>query len=291
MQEFLQYLFSGITSGAIYAIIAVGYSMLYNSTELINFAQGEFVMIGGMSFMTLWGVFKLPLPLAIALSVAVTALCGLVFERFAIRTAKKDSHVVLIIITVGASIFIRGAAMILWGKEPHSLPQFSDIPPFNIAGAFMVFQSVWIIAAAIIIAVALDLFYRRSLTGKAMTACAISMKAASLTGIPAGFMVLLAFLISSSTGAVAGAMIGPVTMCSYDMGTVLGLKGFCSAMLGGLGSLWGSIAGGLLLGVLESMGAGYISSGVKDAIAFLSLLLILYLRPGGLFGKKEIKRF
>lgn len=291
MQEFLQYIFSGITSGAIYAIIAVGYSMLYNSTELINFAQGEFVMIGGMSLMTFWGVLKIPLPLSIMLAVAVTALCGLIFERLAIRTASKDNHVVLIIITVGASIFLRGAAMVIWGKEPHSMAQFSSIPPINIGGAFIVSQSLWIMAATIIIAIALDFFYRRSLTGKAMTACAINMRAASLTGIPAGFMVLLAFLISSSTGAVAGAMIGPVTMCSYDMGTVLGLKGFCSAMLGGLGSLWGSIAGGLILGILESMGAGYISSGVKDATAFIALLLILYFRPGGLFGKKEVKRF
>lgn len=291
MQELLQYLFTGITSGAIYAIIAVGYSMLYNSTELINFAQGEFVMIGGMSLMTFWGVLKIPLPFSILLAVAVTALCGLIFERLAIRTAKKDNHVVLIIITVGASIFLRGAAMILWGKEPHSVAQFTSFPPINIGGAVIVFQSLWIIIAALIIAVALDFFYRRSLTGKAMTACAINMRAARLTGIPAGFMVLLAFVISSSTGAVAGSMIGPITMCSYDMGTVLGLKGFCAAMLGGLGSLWGSIAGGIILGILESLGAGYISSGVKDATAFLALLMILYFRPGGLFGKKDIKRF
>lgn len=291
MQEFLQYLFTGITSGAIYAIIAVGYSMLYNSTELINFAQGEFVMIGGMSLMTFWTVLKIPLPIAILLAIAVTALCGLVFERLAIRNVKKDNHVVLIIITVGASIFLRGAAMILWGKEPHSVTQFSSFSPLKIGGAVIVFQSVWIIIATLIIAVALGYFYKRSLTGKAMTACAINMRAASLTGIPAGFMVLLAFVISSSTGAVAGAMIGPVTMCSYDMGTVLGLKGFCAAMLGGLGSLWGSIAGGIILGILESLGAGYISSGVKDATAFFALLMILYFRPGGLFGKKEIKRF
>lgn len=291
MQEFFQYLFTGITSGAIYAIIAVGYSMLYNSTELINFAQGEFVMIGGMSLMTFWTVLKIPLPIAILLAIAVTALCGLVFERLAIRNVKKGNHVVLIIITVGASIFLRGAAMILWGKEPHSVSQFSPFPPLKIGGAVIVFQSVWIIIATLIIAVALGFFYKRSLTGKAMTACAINMRAASLTGIPAGFMVLLAFVISSSTGAVAGAMIGPVTMCSYDMGTVLGLKGFCAAMLGGLGSLWGSIAGGIILGILESLGAGYISSGVKDATAFFALLMILYFRPGGLFGKKEIKRF
>lgn len=291
MQEFLQYLFSGITSGAIYAIIAVGYSMLYNSTELINFAQGEFVMIGGMSFMTFWGVLKVPLPLSIVLAIAVTALCGLLFERLAIRTAKKDNHVVLIIITVGASIFLRGAAMVGWGKEPHNVAQFANIPPLNIGGAVIVIQSILIIAAVLVIALALDFFYRRSLTGKAMTACAISHRAASLTGIPAGFMILLAFVISSSTGALAGVMIGPVTMCSYDMGTVLGLKGFCSAMLGGLGSLWGSIAGGIILGLLESFGAGYVSSGAKDATAFVALLLILYFRPGGLFGKKIVKRF
>ncbi len=291
MQEFLQYLFSGITSGAIYAIIAVGYSMLYNSTELINFAHGEFVMIGGMSFMTFWGVLKLPLPVALVLAVAVTALSGLLFERLALRTVKKDNHIVLIIITVGASIFLRGVAMMYWGKEPHSINQFSSLPPFNIGGAVIVAQSLWIILATVAIAVALDFFYRKTLTGKAMTACAINVRAASLTGIPAGFMILLAFVISSSTGAVAGVMIGPVTMCAYDMGTSLGIKGFCAAMLGGLGSLWGAVAGGIILGVLEAMGAGYGSSGIKDATAFIALLLILYLRPGGLFGKKAVKRF
>lgn len=291
MQEFLQYLFSGITSGAIYAIIAVGYSMLYNSTELINFAHGEFVMIGGMSFMTFWGGMKLPLPVAIVLALAVTALAGLLFERLALRKAGRNNHIVLIIITVGASIFLRGAAMLYWGKEPHSINQFSSFAPINIGGAVIVPQSIWIILTVVLTAVALDFFYRKSLTGKAMTACAINVRAASLTGIPAGFMILLAFVISSVTGAVAGVMIGPVTMCAYDMGTSLGIKGFCAAMLGGLGSLWGSIAGGIMLGVLESMGAGYGSSGIKDATAFIALLMILYFRPGGLFGKKEVKRF
>jgi branched-chain amino acid transport system permease protein len=142
-----------------------------------------------------------------------------------------------------------------------------------------------------IIVVSLQVFYKRTLTGKAMQACAISKRAALLLGIPAERMVLLAFAMSAALGAVGGVIISPITMCTYDMGTLLGLKGFCAAMLGGLGSSWGAVAGGLLLGMLEALGVGFISSSLKDAIAFLLLLLILYVRPAGLFGAKAIHRF
>lgn len=290
-QELLQYLFSGITNGAIYAVIAIGFSMLYSTTELINFAHGEFVMLGALSLVTLWGGFGLPLPLAFILSVFGVALTGLVFERLAIRTVRKPDHIVLIIITVGASIFLRGISMLLWGKDAYSLPAFTDHQPLDLAGARLLTQSIWIVVIALICAILLHLFFKKTLTGKAMEATAISKKAAWLTGIPSEKMILLAFFFSTGMGAVAGIIIAPITMVSYDMGTMLGLKGFCAAMLGGLGSLWGSILGGLLLGILESFGVGIFSSSLKDAIAFLVLLLILYVRPGGIIMAKDVKRF
>lgn len=290
-QELLQYLFSGITNGAIYAVIAIGFSMLYSTTELINFAHGEFVMLGALSLVTLWGGFGLPLPLAFILSVFGVALTGLVFERLAIRTVRKPDHIVLIIITVGASIFLRGISMLLWGKNAYSLPAFTDHQPLDLAGARLLTQSIWIVVIALICAILLHLFFKKTLTGKAMEATAISKKAAWLTGIPSEKMILLAFFFSTGMGAVAGIIIAPITMVSYDMGTMLGLKGFCAAMLGGLGSLWGSILGGLLLGILESFGVGIFSSSLKDAIAFLVLLLILYVRPGGIIMAKDVKRF
>ncbi len=291
VQEFLQYIFSGVTNGAIYAVIAVGFSMLYSSTELINFAHGEFVMLGALSLVTLWGGFGLPLPVSFVLSVAGVALAGLLFERLAIRPVRKPDHIVLIIITVGASIFLRGIGMLIWGKDAHSVPPFTDHAPIDLAGAKLLPQSVWIVFIALLCVTLLHLFLKKTLTGKAMEATAISKKAAWLAGIPSEKMVLLAFCFSTGIGAVAGVIIAPVTMCGYDMGGMLGLKGFCAAMLGGLGSLWGSILGGFLLGILESLGVGFFSSSLKDAIAFLLLLLILYARPGGIIMAKNVKRF
>ena len=291
MQEILQYLFSGVTSGAIYAVIAVGFSMLYNSTELINFAHGEFVMLGALSMVTLSGPLQLPLIPAFLISVIGVACVGMLFERLAIRTVRQPNPIVLIIITVGASIFLKGVGMLIWGKDAHTIPPFTDHPPLDIAGAKLLSQSIWIVLTVLLMAAGLHLFYKKTLTGKAMEACAISKKAAWLVGIPSKFMTLLAFGLSTGMGAVAGVIIAPITMSSYDMGTLLGLKGFCAAMLGGLGSLWGSIIGGLLLGILESLGVGLVSSGLKDATAFLLLLLILYVRPGGIISSANVERF
>ncbi len=291
LQELLQYLFSGITNGVIYGVIAVGFSMLYSSTELINFAHGEFVMLGALGLVTLWGGLGIPLPVAFLLAVVGVAGIGFLFERLAIRTVRKPNPIVLVIITVGASIFLRGIGMLTWGKDSFSVPAFSDHDPVDVAGAKLLSQSIWIVVIALFFVVFLHLFFKRTLTGKAMVACAISKKAAWLTGIPSERMVLLAFLLSTGMGAVAGIIIAPITMCSYDMGTMLGLKGFCAAMLGGLGSLWGSILGGFILGILESLGVGFFSSSLKDAIAFFLLLLILYVRPGGIIMAKDVKRF
>jgi branched-chain amino acid transport system permease protein len=219
------------------------------------------------------------------------AITGVLFERTAIRTVRKPDHIVLIIITVGASIFLRGMAMLIWGKDAHSVPPFSDHPPVDLAGAKLLPKAFGLFLLHFYVRLLLHLFFRKTLTGKAMEATAISKKAAWLTGIPSEKMILLAFFFSTGMGAIAGIIIAPITMCSYDMGTMLGLKGFCAAMLGGLGSLWGSILGGLLLGIMESFGVGLVSSSLKDAIAFLILLLILYIRPGGIIMAKDVKRF
>jgi len=291
MQEFLQYFFSGITNGAIYAVIAIGYSMLYNSTELINFAHGEFVMLGALTMVTLSGVMHFPLIPSMILTIMCVTGVGLIFERLAIRTVKHPEHIVLIIITVGASIFLRGVGMILWGKDSHSIPPFSAHPPLDIGGAKLLSQSLWIIAIFLFTAVGLQVFYKKTLTGKAMEANAISKRAAWIVGIPSRLMVSLAFGLSAAMGAVAGIIIAPITMCGYDMGTMIGLKGFCAAMLGGLGSLWGALIGGFLLGILEAFGVGFVSSGLKDATAFLLLLLILYVRPGGIISALDVRRF
>ena len=291
MQELLQYFFSGITNGAIYAVIAIGFSVLYSSTDLINFAHGEFVMLGSLCMVTFFTTVHLPLAAAMAATIVCLALAGLAFERLAIRSVKHPEPIVLIIITVGASIFLRGIGMILWGKDTFSMPPFSSHPPLDIAGAKLLSQSIWIMGIFLLATVGLHLFLKKTLTGKAMEANAISKRAAWIVGIPSKYMVMLAFGLSTAMGGLAGVIIAPITMSSYDMGTMLGLKGFCAAMLGGLGSLWGALIGGFLLGILEAMGVGIVSSGLKDATAFLLLLLILYVKPGGIISAANASRF
>ena len=291
MQELLQYLFSGVTNGAVYAVIALGFSMLFNTTGLINFAHGEFVMLGAMGLTTLWKGFHLPLPVAFVLSVTGVALVGALLDRLALRNVRKPHPIVLVIITIGASILIRGIAMPVWGKDARSVPPFTPHAPFELAGATLLPQSLWILGLVVVTVAALQYFYRRTLTGKAMEACAVSRKAASILGIPEDRMVLLAFAMSAAMGGIGGVLLAPLTMSSYDMGMGLGLKGFCAAMLGGLGSSWGALLGGLLLGILEALGVGFFSSGLKDAVAFILLLVILYVRPGGILGAKTVQRF
>ncbi len=289
--QILQYLISGVTNGAIYAVIALGFTIIFNASEVINFAQGEFVMLGGMTVIALDGIGPLPLGLSFVLAVLAVTLVGIVLERFTIRPSKSSNPITLIIITVGASIFLRGVAMMLWGKDSFGLRPFTGAIPIHLAGATLVPQSLWVLGVTVVIMAGLQFFYKHTITGKAMRACAFNRRAASLVGISVNRMVLVSFALSAAIGAAAGIVIVPITLCGYDVGIMLGLKGFCAAVLGGLGSSPGSILGGFLLGVLEALGAGLISSGFKDAIAFFLLLLVLFLRPSGLLGPREIKRF
>jgi branched-chain amino acid transport system permease protein len=286
--QILQYLIGGITKGSIYSIVALGFTIIYNSTEIINFAQGEFVMLGALFMVTFSSL--LPMPLAFLTAVVAVTIIGMVFDLAVVRPAKSASPVTLIIITIGASIFIRGVSMLAWGTDPYPIQPFSGDEPIMIRGATIIPQTVWIIGTTCVILVALHLFFEHTITGKAMRACAVNRRAASLLGIRVKRMILLTFALSGALGAVAGIIISPITFATYDMGVMLGLKGFCGAVIGGLGSVVGSIVGGLVLGILESLGAGLISSAYKDAIAFVILLLVLFIRPTGLFGAGEIKR-
>jgi len=282
--QILQYVLTGITVGSIYAIIALGFSLIYSATGIINFAQGEFVMLGAMISVALIGKGHLPMPLAIVLAVLITGLLGGLLGRSAVHRLKKASPISLIIVTIGASTFFKGCAMILWGKDALPLPAFSAGDSINIGGASIVPQSLWILGITCVVLLAVFLFSERTIFGKAMRASAVNKHGAALVGIDVNSMVVWAFSISASIGAVGGAIIAPITMASYDMGMMLGLKGFCAAILGGLGSSGGAIAGGLILGLVESLGAGLISSSYKDAIAFIILLIILLVKPSGLIG-------
>ena len=289
-EQILQYILSGLSTGAIYALIGIGFAIIYNSTSIINFAQGEFVMLGGMLSMFFYTALQLPFPLAIIFSIVVATAVGILFERLAINPLKDAEPIILVIITIGGSILIRGIAMLIWGKDTHALPMFSGNEPPSVWGATIMPQNLWIFGITLIIIIANRLFFHHSIIGKAMRACSFNRLASNLVGIDVKHMVLFSFAISSAMGATAGIIIAPLTMTSYDVGVMLGLKGFCAAIIGGMSSGMGTVIGGLVVGILESLGAGLISSGYKDAIAFIILLLILFIKPEGLFAKGEVER-
>lgn len=290
--QIIQYLFTGLTLGGIYALIALGFVIIYTVTGHINFAQGEFVMLGALITVSLFGTSVTGLPLlAAALSaVVIVGVFGCIFERAVFNPARNSSIVTVIIITLGASIAIRGTALLIWGSSSYFIPSFGPFYSFKFMGASMSFQTIWVLAVSIAVVTVLFLFFERTLTGKALKACAVNRLAASLMGISPGRMSLLSFLMSAVIGAAAGIVIAPITTATYDMGLMLGLKGFVAAVFGGLNSVTGAVIGGFVLGICEAMGAGLLSSGYKDAIAFIVLLIVLFKFPSGIMAKSAGKR-
>lgn len=289
LSQFLQFLFSGVTVGATYALAALGFTLIYNASNVINFAQGEFIMLGGMLayFFMQSGV---PMPLAILLAIAIPALVGVALEKLAIEPARDAEVVTLIIITIGASLVIRGLVQIWLGKGAHSYPAFSGSEPLRIGGATLLPQSLWVLGITALVVVALWYFFSRTLAGKAILATSCNPLAAQLVGINTQWVLLVSFALSAALGAIGGVLLTPITLTSYDVGIMLGLKGFVAAVVGGLGNGLGAVVGGLLVGIIEAMAAGYISSAYKDAIPFILILFILFFMPRGIFGAKVTER-
>jgi len=288
--QLFQYLITGITVGSVYAMVAVGFNIIYNVTEIINFAQGEFVMLGGLIMVFFHVAMGLPLIIAFPATVILVTLVGILLDRLAIRPIRRPSVLTLIIATIAATILIKGAAMLIWGKDPYDLPAFSGRDPITLFGAVIQPQYLWVIGFLIVIVIALSIFFDRTIVGKAMSACADNPNAASLVGINVNQMILLSFALSAAIGAVAGITITPISLMEYDRGAMLAVKGFGAAILGGLGSFPGAILGGLIMGTIESFGAGLISSGYKDAFALIVLLIVLFFRPSGILGSIEISK-
>ncbi|KFI29984.1 branched-chain amino acid ABC transporter permease [Haematobacter massiliensis] len=289
MPEFLQFIFSGVTVGAVYALVALGFTIIYNASDVVNFAQGEFVMLGGMItwFAHAAGV---PLPLAALIAIVVTAAVGVAINKLAIEPARGAPVVSIIIITIGVSIFIQGGAQVVFDKQIHSFPAFSGDAPLRIGGATILPQSLWVICGAIAVFVGLWVFFTRTLLGRAVLATSNNRLAAQLVGINTTFVMTLSFALSAAIGALAGVLATPITLTAYSVGIGFALKGFAAAMLGGMGNPKGALVGGFLLGLIEALTAGYLSSQYKDAVAFVMILLVLFVRPQGLFGRKSTER-
>jgi branched-chain amino acid transport system permease protein len=284
---FVQYIFSGITSGSIYAIVAIGFNIIYNTTGIINFAQGEFVMLGGMIAISLSTV--MPLPAAIALAVCITAVVGALLQIIFIRWLKEPTVLQMIIITIGLSILLREAALHIWDEQVRSLPYFTgnEISSIRILGAYVSPQVLWVLGVCAGVVLCLNLFFSFTIAGKAMRACAASPVAASLCGINTKNMITLSFVVSAAIGALAGCVVSPITQTHYECGAPLAIKGFSVAIIGGLGNSTGAVAAGLILGVLEAFSVSVLPMAYKDVVTICILLLVLFIKPTGLFGKKE----
>jgi branched-chain amino acid transport system permease protein len=288
LPQIIQYCFAGITVGSIYAIVAIGFNIIYNTTGIINFAQGEFLIVGAMIAAGLSPV--VPLPVAIVLAVLLTTLLGGLIEIVFIRRVRDASVLRLIVITIGISILMREAMLHIWDEKVRSLPYFtgSEVSTVAVLGAHISPQVLWVLGVCAVIVAGLTIFFRFTLTGRAMRACADNRMAARLCGINDRWMVTLSFMLSAGIGALAGCVISPVTQTQYDMGAPLAIKGFTVAILGGLGNSMAAVAAGLLLGLMEAFMVSQFDAAYKEAVSIVVLLLILIFRPSGLFGRSEI---
>jgi branched-chain amino acid transport system permease protein len=280
-----------LSIGAIYAIVAMGFNIIHNATGIVNFTQCEFISLGGMFMYTFVILLGMPLVLSFFLSMTGVTLIGALIERGPIRYARSQTVIVLIFLTIGLSGTIRGTAQQVWGTDNVGVPSFSGEAPIRlIGGAAILPQHLWIFGITVAVMFLLRYFFKSTTMGKAMRATAVNRRAAVLVGIPVNRMVLFSFALSGALGAVAGMIIAPISTTSYDTGIMLGLKGFAAAILGGYGNFAGAIVGGVLLGTMESLGAGLISSQYKDAIAFFALILVLFVKPSGIMGAGEVDR-
>ncbi|MDD3802687.1 branched-chain amino acid ABC transporter permease [Desulfuromonas thiophila] len=283
--DFLQFFLGGLTSGAIYALIALGFCVVHNTMGIVNFVQVDFVTLGGMCLFS--ALFSLGLPMAAGLPLALllVALVAMLLERIGLRPARSSDPLVLIFLTVGLSIILRGAISLIWGKNRMALPPLTPDRPIALLGATVLPQTLWILLLTLLAIGLLSLFFYRTSLGLAMRAVACNPTAAAVVGIAAGRVRLASYALAGALGGLAGVLVTPITTLSYDVGVLLGLKGFAAAILGGFGSFPGAIVGGVGLGLLEAFSAGYLSSAYKDVVAFVVLLLVLALRPQGLLGR------
>ena len=282
----LQMLTAGLAMGSIYALVALGFVLIFNAVGVVNFAQGEFVMVPAFVAVALIDVLHLPYPLMFLLTVIFMGVFGLIFQRIAYYPLRNRSFLPVVISTIGVSIFLRNGAQIVFGAEPELLARPTPPDVLHLGGVFVDPQYVVIVAVTAVLLVFQYYFFEKTSLGKKMQATAQDKDMARLLGIRVATMIAFTFIYSSILGAVAGILVGPVFYVTKEMGAMLGLKAFCATIVGGFGSVPGAILGGLFLGIVEVFASFYISSGYRDAFAFIILILVLLFRPQGFFGEK-----
>lgn len=290
MTDFFQILLSGIGAGAIYALIAIGFSIVYKATKAINFAQGEFLMVGGIVASVLYEKYDWPLLLAAAAVVLLGAVLGAATDLVAVRFLRRPDPLTITIGTVGIGIATKAIVLLKTQGQSYSLPSFSSSKPIEVGGALLAPQTIWNVALAVVGVVLLALFFARTRWGVSLRASADDRETAAAFGTSFTAATMWAFALSGALAALAGVAITPVTLMSYQHGTEFGLIGFTAAILGGLGSMQGAIVGGLVVGVSEALVGGYLTSTYASGTAFAILLLVLFIRPSGLFRTEAVAR-
>lgn len=294
MVTFVQALFSGIAQGSIYALIALGYSVIYSTLKMGHFAQGEFYMLGAFIGLTLASYLGLPAILVFVGASLLTSVAMLVLERVAYRPLYKQSMMALLIATLGMQYVVQEIAKILWGADVKRFPALFDnatlYVPFADGRIAIAMQSVWVITICAGLMVALTLFMKKTRTGLAMSAVSMNRKAAALMGVNINTVITATYTIAAFLAAVAGVLMGPLYSVSFAMGGTTGTKAMTAAVMGGFGSLPGAMLGGMLLGMVETMGGLYLSSAYKDVFSFLVLILVLFCRPQGLLGQAKVNK-
>lgn len=285
----LQQIVSGITSGSIYALIALGFVAIYKATGILNFAQGEFVMIGAYFWLLIYNAFHLPYPLVFLITLLMAAILGMVIERTVSRPLLNAPHMSVVFATVAVGIILRGMVRWIWGPFYYPFPKLFSNKPIHIAGILVTPQSIWIIVIVLALMLVFYGFFKFTKMGKAMRATAQNRTAASLMGVRVKTVFSMTWAISAVIGAVAGCLLAPLVTANPDMGWVI-IKAFAASILGGFGSIPGAIVGGFLLGVIENLAGGFISTAFKDVASFLLIIIILVAMPSGLLGGISGKR-
>src|SRR3954447_23334863 len=277
---------SGIAIGCVYGLIGIGFCVIYNASGIVNFAQGAFVMLGGMITYVLITTLHLPLIVAGIFATIAVAAIGIVIERIVVRPLwdRNATMFVMILATLAVQIVIERATLILVGDQPKSIPVFTDLPPIRLAGVSIGYQTLWIVGTSLVLIALLALFFQKTLVGRAMRACSINREAAALQGIQVSRMLALSFALSAALGAIAGILLTPTQFTAFNVGTPFAISGFIAAIVGGFGRPFGAFLGGIALGLAQALAVFGLGSGLKNVAALAVLLAFLFFRPSGILG-------
>jgi branched-chain amino acid transport system permease protein len=284
--ELVQSLVNGVGIGLVYGLIAIGFCVIYNASGIVNFAQGVFVMLGGMFAYSFLAGMKLPLVVAALLSILLTAVVGVLVQVLIIRPMweRKAPMFAIILATLAVQLLIEQIVILTLGDQPRTYPEFTSGGPLKIGSIAIGYQLFWILGCGALMVGALQLFFNRTRVGRALRACSQNREAAALLGIPVGAMLMLSFALSAALGAAAGILITPTQYTAYSVGGPFGVNGFIAAIIGGFGSAPAALAGGILLGVVQSGAIVVFGAGYKNVVALTILLIVLLFFPKGLFG-------